>query len=145
MPSCATPPRWSVDWGSVCARRRRRSNRRFGARMTSCGRTRPLVARALAQTRARVLGGDTHVADTVLSIFEPHTETIRKGKMSKPNEFGKLVAIQEAEHQIITRYDVHARRRADVTLWTAALDRHHDLWPRAGSGRRRSGFQLRDQ
>jgi Transposase domain (DUF772)/Transposase DDE domain len=92
---------------------------------------RPLVARVLAQTRARVLGGDTHVADKVLSIFEPHPETIRKGKIAKPNEFGKLVTIQEAEHQIITGYDVHARRPADVTLWTSALDRHQALFGRA--------------
>jgi IS5 family transposase len=92
---------------------------------------RPLVRRVLDQTRARLLGGDTHVADKVLSLFEPHTETIRKGKISKPNEFGKLVTIQESEHQIITAYDVHAKRPADVTLWTAALDRHRAIFGRA--------------
>jgi Transposase domain (DUF772)/Transposase DDE domain len=83
---------------------------------------RPLVLRVLAQARARVLGGDTHVPDKVLSVFEPHTETIRKGKIAKPNEFGKLVTIQESEHQIITAYEVHPKRPADVALWTAALD-----------------------
>ena len=72
---------------------------------------RPVVARVLAQTRARVLGGDTHVADKVLSVFEPHTETIRKGKITKPTEFGKLVTIQEAEHQIITAYRCTTRGR----------------------------------
>ena len=92
---------------------------------------RPLVQRVVDQTRARLLGGDTHVADKVLSIFEPHTETIRKGKISKPNEFGKLITIQESEHQIITAYDVHAKRPADVTLWTAALDRHQTIFGRA--------------
>ena len=92
---------------------------------------RPLVQRVIAQTRARVLGGDTHVPDKVLSVFEPHTETIRKGKIAKPNEFGKLVTIQESEHQIITAFEVHPRRPADVTLWTAALDRHQTLFGRA--------------
>ena len=92
---------------------------------------RPLVQRVLAQTRARVLGGDTHVSDKVLSVFEPHTETIRKGKIAKPNEFGKLVTIQESEHQIITAYEVHTKRPADVTLWTAALDRHQTIFGRA--------------
>jgi IS5 family transposase len=92
---------------------------------------RPLVHRVLAQTRARVLGGDTHVPDKVLSVFEPHTETIRKGKIAKPNEFGKLVTIQESEHQIITAFEVHPRRPADVTLWTAALDRHQTIFGRA--------------
>jgi IS5 family transposase len=92
---------------------------------------RPLVQRVVDQTRARLLGGDTHVADKVLSLFEPHTETIRKGKISKPNEFGRLVTIQESEHQIITAYDVHTKRPADVTLWTAALDRHQTIFGRA--------------
>jgi IS5 family transposase len=92
---------------------------------------RPLVHRVLAQTRARVLGRDTHVPDKVLSVFEPHTEIIRKGKIAKPNEFGKLVTIQESEHQIITAYEVHTKRPADVTLWTSALDRHQTIFGRA--------------
>jgi IS5 family transposase len=92
---------------------------------------RPLVQRVINQTTARVLGGDCHVADKVLSVFEPHTEAIRKGKHAKPTEFGKLVTIQEAEHQIITGYQVHARRPADRTLWIPALDHHIAIFGRA--------------
>jgi len=91
----------------------------------------PVVQRVIAQTRARVLGGDTHVPDKVLSLFEPHTTTIRKGKIAKPNEFGNLVTIQEAEHQIVTAFEIHAGRPADVTLWTPALDRHQAIFGRA--------------
>jgi len=92
---------------------------------------RPLVQRVVDQTRARVLGGDTHVPGKVLSLFERHTVTIRKGKISKPNEFGNLVTIQEAEHQIVTAFEIHAGRPADVTLWTPALDRHQTIFGRA--------------
>ena len=92
---------------------------------------RPLARRVLAQTRARVLGGDTHVPDKILSIFEPHTEAIRKGKLIKPTEFGNLVTIQEAEGQIISAYDVHAKRPADRTLWVRALDAHQQQFGRA--------------
>jgi transposase, IS5 family len=91
----------------------------------------PLVGRVLAQTRARLLGGDIHVRDKVLSVFEPHTEAIRKGKIAKPTEFGKLVTIQESEHQIITAYEIHPTRPADMTLWTPALDRHIAIFGRA--------------
>jgi transposase, IS5 family len=90
----------------------------------------PLVHRILQQTRARLLGGDTHVPDKILSVFEPHTEAIRKGTIAKPTEFGKLVTIQESEHQIITAYEVHERRPADMTLWTPALDRHLAIFER---------------
>lgn len=55
----------------------------------------PLVTRLLAQTHARVLGGDTHVPDKVLSVFESHTGAIRKGKISKPTEFGTLVRFKK--------------------------------------------------
>jgi IS5 family transposase len=92
---------------------------------------RPLVQRVVDQTRARVLGGDTHVPDKVLSLFQRHTVTIRKGKIAKPNEFGNLVTIQEAEHQIVTAFEIHAGRPADVTLWTPALDRHQAIFGRA--------------
>jgi IS5 family transposase len=92
---------------------------------------RPCVQRVIDQTRARLLGGNTHVPDKVLSLFEPHTTTIRKGKIAKPNEFGNLVTIQEAEHQIVTAFEIHAGRPADVTLWTPALDRHQAIFGRA--------------
>jgi IS5 family transposase len=92
---------------------------------------RPLVQQVVDQTRARVLGGDTHVPGKVLSLFERHTVTIRKGKIAKPNEFGNLVTIQEAEHQIVTAYAIHAARPADVTLWTPALDRHQAIFGRS--------------
>ena len=92
---------------------------------------RPLARRVLAQTRARVLGGDTHVPDKVLSVFEPHTEAIRKGKLVKPTEFGKLVTIQESEGQIVSAYEVHRKRPADRTLWTRALDVHQQHFGRA--------------
>ncbi len=35
------------------------------------------------QTRKRVIGGDTHVEGKLVSIFEPATEVIRRGKASQ--------------------------------------------------------------
>ena len=75
-----------------------------------------LTVRVLKQTQARVLEGNPHYTNKLYSIFEVHTEGIRKGKLSKPTEFGKLVKIQEAEHQIITDYEVFLARPADQEL-----------------------------
>ncbi|HVT37905.1 MAG TPA: ISNCY family transposase, partial [Gemmatimonadaceae bacterium] len=55
----------------------------------------PLVEQVIAQTNARVWGGDRHVPGKILSLFEPHTQVIRKGKAHKPNEFGRLVRLDE--------------------------------------------------
>jgi IS5 family transposase len=62
----------------------------------------PLVNQVLRQTTARVFRGVTDTPGKIVSVFEPTTEIIRKGKVNKPTEFGKLVKIQEAENQIIT-------------------------------------------
>jgi hypothetical protein len=48
----------------------------------------------MKQTRARILRGNTHAEGKILSVFEPSTEIIRKGKAGKPNEFGKMVKLQ---------------------------------------------------
>lgn len=89
-----------------------------------------LVKRVVAQTRARVLRGDLHFPGKVVSLFEPHTEVIRKGKLSKPTEFGRRVKIQEAEAQFITDYDVCEPGQRDRALWEPALDRHIALFAR---------------
>jgi transposase, IS5 family len=90
-----------------------------------------LVRRVLAQARARIVKGDTHYPDKLLSLFEPHTEAIRKGKAVKPTEFGKLVKIQEAEAQFITDYEVCETRVPDQALWVPSLVRHAQLFGRA--------------
>jgi IS5 family transposase len=59
-----------------------------------------------------------------VSVFEPHTEIIRKGKASKPTEFGKLVEVQEAENQIITDYQVFAERPIGRQLLVPAVEEH---------------------
>ena len=86
----------------------------------------------------------TRTSPTKCSASSNRTRmTIRKGKIAKPNEFGNLVTIQEAEHQIVTAFEIHAGRPADVTLWTAGVgSASGDLRARAGSGRRRPRLQL---
>jgi IS5 family transposase len=90
-----------------------------------------LLRRVVAQTRARVLRGNTRFPGKVVSLFEPHTEIIRKGKLAKPTEFGRLVKIQEAEAQFITDYEVCERGQAERALWAPALDRHIALFDHA--------------
>jgi len=82
------------------------------------------VRQVIRQTKARVFQGITQYPNKILSIFEPHTEIIRKGKTSKPNEFGNMVKVQEAENQIITHYEVFAERPEDSQLLVPAVEQH---------------------
>ena len=88
----------------------------------------PLVEKVMAQTKERVWGGNTHVVDKVLSLFEPHTEVIRKGKAHKPNEFGRLVRIDEVEHEIVSGYEVLEGNAADTDSWMPALEHHQAIF-----------------
>jgi IS5 family transposase len=90
----------------------------------------PRVQQVIRQSKARVLGGDVHVAGKLVSVFEPSTEVIRRGKASKPNEFGKMVKIQEAENQIITHYEVFEKRPYDADLLVPAVCKHEEQFGR---------------
>ena len=90
--------------------------------------TSQLTRRVLNQTKARILKGDTHYKDKIFSIFEEHTEAIRKGKLSKPTEFGKMIKIQEAENQIITDYEIYQKRPYDVDLLQPAVLKHIEVF-----------------
>ena len=91
----------------------------------------PRVQQVLRQTRTRVFGGDTHVKDKLLSVFEPSTEVIRKGKAGKPTEFGHMVKLQEAEQQIITTYAVYDHRPSDSDLLIPAIEAHTQIFGHA--------------
>jgi IS5 family transposase len=84
----------------------------------------PRVKQVMRQTRERIINGNTHVAGKIVSLFEPHTEIIRKGKAAKPTEFGKMIKIQEAEAQIITHYQVYDARPSDADLLIPAPEVH---------------------
>jgi transposase, IS5 family len=91
----------------------------------------PLVEKVIRQTKQRVLGGDRNVEGKVLSLFEAHTEVIRKGKAHKPNEFGRLVRIDEVENGIVSGYQVFAGNPADTMAWMPALQQHQACFGRA--------------
>jgi IS5 family transposase len=84
----------------------------------------PLVQQVMKQTRARIVRGDTRSDGKLVSLFEPSTEIIRKGKAGKPTEFGKMVKLQEAENQIVIDYEVYDRRPNDADLLVAAIETH---------------------
>lgn len=81
------------------------------------------VEQVVKQTRARVFGGNTKFEEKIVSVFEPQTEIIRKGKASKPTEFGKLVKLQEAENQIVTHFEVYDERPSDSALLVDAVEK----------------------
>jgi IS5 family transposase len=90
------------------------------------------MKQVMEQTKARIFAGWTQMPGKLVSIFEPQTEIIRKGKASKPTEFGKLVQIQEAENQIITHYEIFEHRPSDRELLLPAIEAQQNKLGDAG-------------
>ncbi len=91
----------------------------------------PLVEKVIEQTRQRVFGGDRHVSGKVLSLFEPHTQVICKGKPHKPAEFGRLVRLDEVEAGIVSQYQVLEGNPPDTTALMPAVLQNVALFGRA--------------
>jgi transposase, IS5 family len=90
----------------------------------------PRVRQVMRQTRARIYRGDTRAEGKIVSLFEPTTEVIRKGKAAKPTEFGKMIKLQEAENQIVIEYEVYDRRPNDADLLVPAIETHQATFGR---------------
>jgi transposase, IS5 family len=90
----------------------------------------PLVDKVVAQTQARIFEGETRCEDKILSLFEEHSAIIRKGKPDKPNEFGRLVRLDEVENGIVSGYCIGVGNPADQQQWVPALEHHRELFGR---------------
>ncbi|MGA8313801.1 MAG: ISNCY family transposase, partial [Terriglobales bacterium] len=91
-----------------------------------------LGERVIDQTRRRVLQGETVPAEKkVYSIFEPHTDLIKRGKTLKPVEFGHKVFLAESAHGLITDYRVLEGNPVDSDHVQASLEQHQKTFQHA--------------
>ena len=81
--------------------------------------------------RAQLQGETVPACERVFSIFEPHTELIKRGRRGKPIEFGHMVLLCQAPEKFITDYDVMEERVADCKLTESVIDRHEKLFGQA--------------
>src|SRR4051794_2538701 len=87
----------------------------------------PLVDQAIAQATRRVLRGEAVPAeDKLLSLFEPHTQAIRRHKPGKPTEFGRKVLVDEAEGGIVSHFAILGDVGLEHPHFVASLDAHQE-------------------
>jgi len=86
----------------------------------------PLVQQVIAQTQKRVLDGKPAAArDKVLSLFEPHTALICRGKAKpKDTEFGRKIWYAEVEGGLISEYRL-LKGNPDESQFLIPSLRHH--------------------
>jgi IS5 family transposase len=85
----------------------------------------PRVEQVIQQTTRRVLHDEQVAAsEKLVSLFEPHTAIIRKGKAGKPVEFGRVLWLGEVEGGIITQARVLEGNPDDAAQLIPSLDTH---------------------
>ena len=81
------------------------------------------------QTKRRVLNGVQVPNDEKLfSIFEPHTELLKRGKAGKPIEFGHMVLLAQTPEKFISVYEACEKKPNEHMLVDDILDRHTKLF-----------------
>jgi IS5 family transposase len=84
-----------------------------------------LADRVIDQSRRRVLQGEkVPTEEKIYSIFEPHTDLIKRGKEQTPVEFGHKVFLAESAQGLITDYHVLDGNPSDTTQVQSSLNRH---------------------
>ena len=92
----------------------------------------PRVEQVITQTRRRVLEGEAVPAgEKLVSIFEPETAIIRKGKLGHAVEFGHVVWLGEVEGGIVSQFAVLEGNPFDADQVAPSLDRHIEQFERA--------------
>jgi IS5 family transposase len=88
--------------------------------------------RVIDQARRRVLQGEqVPNAEKIYSIFETHTDLIKRGKVLTPVEFGHKVFLAESAQGLITQYEVLQGNPGDDQQVEPSLERHKENFGRA--------------
>ena len=90
----------------------------------------PLVRRVIAQTRRRVFDGQSvPAAKKLVSLFEPHTAVIRRGKTPpRDTEFGRRIWYSEVEGGLVSDYRLLHGNPPDAQQWAASINQHQKLF-----------------
>lgn len=126
---------WAADLAAKLARRT--ESGRYGAERRGWAESLAeelrhylgLAKRVMSQATQRVLeGGSVANKDKLLSIFEPHTELIKRGKAGKLFEYGHMIQVQQVDGCFITDYAVFAEKPNESLLLSAAIQSHKRLF-----------------
>ena len=74
----------------------------------------PAMQTVVATARCAAIDGEkVPAADRVFSLFEQHTELIKRGRREKPVEFGHKVLLCQTREKFITDYEVYEHQQPD--------------------------------
>jgi IS5 family transposase len=91
----------------------------------------PRVQQVISQTVRRVFDGEKlPPALKLVSLFEPHTAIIQRGKAGHDTEFGRKVWLSEVDGGFISQYRILHGNPAEEAQWQPSLNHHRHLFGR---------------
>ena len=89
----------------------------------------PIVEKIVDQADKRVFQGVMPAADEkIYSLFEEHTELLKRGKAGKPIEFGHKILLAQTGEKFIHHYRVFSKRQEDREMVAPAIKAHKQLF-----------------
>lgn len=85
-----------------------------------------LVEKVIYQARERLRG--IHIPGKIYSLHEPHVACIRKGKRSKPNEYGVKVLVSVDRHGYVVDHKEYTSNPHDSELLDEACERWEEVF-----------------
>jgi transposase, IS5 family len=91
----------------------------------------PRAEQVVSQAMRRVFQGEkVPASEKIVSLFEPHTDIIRRNKARKPTEYGHKVWLDEVDGGLVTRWQVLAGNPNDEQQWLPSLEHHIECFGR---------------
>ncbi len=115
---------------AVLVRLQQNKHRRAQTLAASLQHYLPLVRRVIAQTCRRVLEGQRVPAgEKLVSLFEPHTAIIRRGKTPpRDTEFGRKIWYSEVDGGLVSEYRLLKGNPPDEQQWATSIRQHGKLF-----------------
>ena len=87
-----------------------------------------LARQVVTQSYRAHNGEKVPASERIFSVFEEHTELLKRGKARKPLEFGHMVSIGQTKEKFISFYDVQSSSLHDTEIKDIALESHKKLF-----------------
>jgi transposase, IS5 family len=86
----------------------------------------------LAQTEQKLKGASS-IPERIVSLYDPEARPIRKGKLKKPNEFGRTLQIVQDSSGVILDHELHHGNPSDKTQLLPLVKKFKKRFGRAPS------------
>ena len=118
--------RESVAWARQTQKRLQKRSEQQAQRLAQTLETFiPRAEQVIDQTVRRILHGEQLPArEKIVSLFEAHTDIIRRGKESRPVEYGHKLWLNEVEGGLVSHYRILDGNPSDEQQWKPSLKAH---------------------